>query len=88
MGIITVLHVDEPKLINTINALLVSCIDHGGDGGGPYFNNPEEVNEYSNNLLKELGIDNEYEIRYKSAYDLDWCSMRMEYPVIQKKIFI
>lgn len=88
MAFIEMIGVDKEKLVEDLNSLIKEAIDHGGDLGGPYYSNPDDLINATNKILKTLELDNEYEIRWKGANDFDYCSMRLKYPVIRNKIII
>ena len=48
------------KEIETLNEVLNAAIEHGGDAGGPYFCNKEELQESIMRYLTVRGLNDEY----------------------------
>ena len=60
MAFIEMIGVDKEKLVEDLNSLIKEAIDHGGDSGGPYYSNPDDLINATNKILKTLELDNEY----------------------------
>lgn len=41
----------ELKIVEILNDVILSAIDHGGDSGGPYYVNPEGMKESLDKLV-------------------------------------
>lgn len=57
---------DEIKIINKIIAI---AIEHGGDGGGPYFTEHERLYEAIHDWLKHNHLENDYCIVGGGTFD-------------------
>lgn len=49
-------------LIGEINSLIEEAIVHGGDSGGAYFNNEEDLIKAMKRFLRMSGLDKDYGI--------------------------
>ena len=60
---------DEDKaFVKAVNALLEEAVKDGGDAGGAYHQNLEGLKEATDALLKEVGLDDEYETIITNDY--------------------
>ena len=57
------------KEIELVNMIIIAAVNHGGDGGGAYFNDAEFLNESIMDWLKFRGIDTQYTTTYELAKD-------------------
>ena len=58
------------KEINIVNNFIEQSIYHGGDSGGPYFSNEEELVEVIKIYLEYKGISDEYEIGWDRFHNI------------------
>ena len=52
---------NKVAFIKTLNILLEEAVKDGGDAGGAYHQNLDELKETTDALLREVGLDDEYE---------------------------
>ena len=45
------MEISDIRNIELINRLITEAINHGGDPGGPYFSNPEDLRSVINDFL-------------------------------------
>ncbi|MEE3324382.1 MAG: hypothetical protein VZR33_03530 [Methanosphaera sp.] len=55
---------NEKKNINFINNIIIQAIIHGGDAGGPYCCNEEELYNSIKQLIIQNNLEHDYEIAF------------------------
>lgn len=58
--------------INILNSIIEACVNHGGDVGGAYFSNAEEVEEAINLWLEKIDLSERYKVITKEAKGKDF----------------
>ena len=56
----TIKNVSASAFIKTLNILLEEAVKDGGDAGGAYHQNLDELKEATNTLLEAISLDDKY----------------------------
>ena len=62
MGLIKTINVVEAELVNDLNMLIKNAVDHGGDSGGVYCTNANDLMDSVNRILVALQLDEDYKV--------------------------
>lgn len=54
---------DKEKIIDLVNDIVVEAVSHGGDAGGSYGSNEEDLVSIMNDLITYLDVNDVYEVR-------------------------
>ena len=65
------------EIINKLNKVIETAIDHGGDDGGPYFICPDDLYNSITLLLEDIDKEHQLEVIWKDKY--------LGYPIIKFK---
>lgn len=63
------------KEVEFINSIIQEAIYHGGDMGGAYFSNAQDLNEVIVDWLKLRGIDDTYTTTYEAKGETYWIAI-------------
>lgn len=67
---------ETEEFIDMLNELIEEAIVHGGDTGGPYFSNPEGLEEIMKKILEALGLSDVYEIDLDDEYGPEYLNFK------------
>ena len=65
---------DIEKHIEILNNLIYESVEHGGDAGGAYYSNTENVLKAINEYLKFFHLEDSCVIKTKTEPNEDWLS--------------
>lgn len=53
---------DKTKVVSSLNKLIATAIEHGGDAGGAYHSCPHKVMDAAYQVLLDLELNSQYEV--------------------------
>ena len=65
---------DIEKHIEILNNLIYESVEHGGDAGGAYYSNTENVLKAINEYLKFFHLEDSCVVKTKTEPNEDWLS--------------
>ena len=65
---------DIEKHVEILNNLIYESVEHGGDAGGAYYSNTENVLKAINEYLKFFHLEDSCVIKTKTEPNEDWLS--------------
>ena len=65
---------DIEKHIEILNNLIYESVEHGGDAGGAYYSNTENVLKAINEYLKFFHLEDSCVVKIKTEPNEDWLS--------------
>ena len=73
------------KHIEILNNLIYESVEHGGDSGGPYYSNTEDILKAINEYLKFFHLEDSCVIKTKTEPNEDWISFDITPFVVLKQ---
>ena len=76
---------DIEKHIEILNNLIYESVEHGGDSGGAYYSNTENVLKAINEYLKFFHLEDSCVVKTKTEPNEDWLSFDITPFVVLKQ---